>query len=327
MNRCLLGAAVMAMMAATPALSADYPDLRPAYEPNWESSEDSLRFEAGLRYWYSWGRQNASFAPTTLSVQDQTHSIEVHGRIDDIATQTYVKAMAGLGVYTTGDYTLSPNATTAIGGKSNIGYVGADFGYMPFGQMDGGFAIGALAGYQYWNDSPDIGRGNFVTGVGSDGTPTGYDSAVDNLDIHALRLGLRATAELGDMFDIQVEGAAVPYAHVTGTLGPHELDGVLIGPNTAIYKSSSTSLAGTGYGAMGEAMIGFHPTENLTIRFGGRAWYLEGQLDASFDSYLVTDTDGDPTTDPTVTQQRFIQASDFANVFRYGALFELTGRF
>jgi hypothetical protein len=105
------------------------------------------------------------------------------------------------------------------------------------------------------------------------------------------------------------------------------LDGVAVGPNTLMYKSSPTSLAGTGYGAMGEVMVGFHPTENLTIRVGGRAWYLEGALDATFDSYLVTDDDGNPATDPVITQQSFIQASDFANIFRYGALFELTGRF
>ena len=81
------------------------------------------------------------------------------------------------------------------------------------------------------------------------------------------------------------------------------------------------------YGAMGEAMLGFHPTENLTVRFGGRAWYLGGALDATFDGYVVTDHDGDPATDPVVTEQSFIQASDFANLFRYSALFELTGRF
>lgn len=327
MKRSLYGAAAtLAVLIAAPAMAADYP-LRPSYPQGWENTDASLRFETGLRYWYSWGEQDARFAPTDLTVRDQTHILEVHGRIDDLHTQTYVKAHAGLGVFTTGEYSLSPGPVTDIGGNSRVGYVGGDVGWMPFGQMKDGFAVGGLVGYQYWNDSPDIGRGNFVTGVGAGGVPTGYDSAVDNLDIHALRLGLRGTAELGDMFDIQAEVAAVPYAHVTGTLGPHELDGIPVGPGTTMYKSSPTLLAGTGYGAMGEVMVGFHPTENLTLRFGGRAWYLEGALDATFDSYLVTDTDGDPTTPPAVSQQSFIQASDFASIFRYGALFELTGRF
>lgn len=325
MNRSLLGCAIAAMCVATPALAADYPELRPAYEPGWESGEDSLRFEGGLRYWYSWGSQEAGFPSASLDVKDQTQAIEVHTRIDDLATQTYLKGMAGLGVKTTGDYTFS-GTSDEIGGKSNIGYIGADFGYMPLGDMDGGFAGGAFAGYQYWNDSPDIGRGDYVTGIGADGLPSGGASAVDNLDIHALRLGLRGTAELGSMFDLQVEAAAVPYAHVTGTLGPHEINGVAVGPNTTMYKSSPTSLSGMGYGAMGEAMVGFHPTENFTVRFGGRAWYMQGALDATFDSYLVTD-DGDPATAPVVTEQSYIQASDYARLFRYGALVEVTGRF
>lgn len=325
MNRFVLGVASIAVLVM-PSWAADY-QMRPAYEPDWETTEDSLRFELGLRYWYSWGRQNAGFGSTVLAVQDQTQSVEFHARIDDVATQTYMKGMVGMGIATTGNYSLTPSGTTAIGDKSNIGFAGADFGYLPFGDMDDGFAAGALVGYQYWKDAPDIGRGNFVTGVGTDGIPTGYDSAIDNLDIHALRLGLRGTAELGDMFDLQLEAAAVPYAFVTGTLGPHELDGVPVGPGSVLYKGSSTSLTGRGYGAMGEAMLGFHPTENLTVRFGGRAWYLEGALDATFDGYVVTDHDGDPATDPVVTEQSFIQASDFANLFRYGALFELTGRF
>ena len=329
MSRSISGAvAMLALIAATPALAADYQELRPSYPENWETTTDNqLRFEAGVRYWYSWGAQNARFAPTELTVRDNTHILEVHGRIDDLSTQTYVKALGGLGVKTSGTYTLTPGSETSIGDSSRVGYLGGDFGWMPFGNMSDGVAVGGLVGYQYWNDSPDIGRGDFVTAIGPDGVPTGGDSAVDNLDVHALRLGLRGTAEVSDMFDVQAEVAAVPYAWVTGTLGPHELEGVPVGGNTLLYKSSPTSLAGTGYGAMGEVMVGFHPTENLTVRFGGRAWYLEGALDATFDSYLVTDADNDPATDPVITQQRFIQASDFANIFRYGALFELTGRF
>lgn len=328
MKRSLQGVvAVMAILIAVPALAADYPTLRPAYPEDWENTDASLRFEAGMRYWYSWGAQNIRFAPATLTVRDQTHILEVHGRIDDLDTQTYVKALAGLGVHTSGNYTMTPGAQTAIGGNSRVGYAGGDIGWMPFGQMDGGVAIGGLAGYQYWNDSPDVGRGVFITGTGANGVPTGYDSEVENLDIHALRLGLRGTAEVGDMFDIQAEVAAVPYAHVTGTLGPHELDGIQVGPNAFLYKSTPTSMAGTGYGAMGEVMVGFHPTENLTVRFGGRAWYLEGSLDATFDSYTVDDADANPLTAPVITRQHYIQASDFANIFRYGALFELTGRF
>lgn len=322
MKRTFKGAvAILALCAAAPAIAADYPELRPSYSDGWEAEGGALRFETGIRYWYSLGSQEAGFGPTTLDVKDRSHILEVHGRIDDLYTQSYVKGIAGLGISSSGDFTLSPGASTAIGQSSRIGYVGADFGWMPFGNMTDGVAIGGFAGYQYWNDSPDIGRGNFATGMGPGGVPSGYDSAPDNLDIHALRLGVRGTAEINDMFDIQAEVAGVPYAHVTGVLGPHELNGVPLGGGNTLYKSSQTNLAGSGYGAMGELMVGFHPTENLTLRVGGRAWYVEGSLDATFDGYVKDAADN--VTGP----QGFIMASDYARIFRYGALFELTGRF
>ncbi|KKC39776.1 hypothetical protein WH87_06495 [Devosia epidermidihirudinis] len=321
MTRTLKGAiALLALCAAAPAIAADYPELRSAYPNDWASEEGSLRFETGLRYWYSIGSQEAGFGPTTLSVNDRSHILEVHGKIDDLYTQSYVKANAGLSVSTSGDFTLSPGNSTAIGQSSRIGYVGADFGWLPFGNATEGVAVGGLVGYQYWNDSPDIGRGNFITGA--PGAPTtGVDSSPDNLDIHALRIGVRGTAEINDMFDVQAEVAGIPYAHVTGVLGPHELNGVPLGGGNTLYKASQTNLSGTGYGAMGELMVGFHPTENLTLRVGGRAWYVEGALDAKFDGYTV---DGAGNVSG---KQGFIMASDYARIFRYGAMFELTGRF
>lgn len=326
MKRTLQGAiALLALCAAAPAIAADYPELRPSYPDGWEAEEGALRFETGIRYWYSVGSQQAGFGPTTLDVNDRSHILEVHGKIDDLYTQSYVKGIAGLGISSSGDFTLAtsplPGTAQSIGQSSRIGYVGADFGWMPFGNMTEGVAIGGFAGYQYWNDSPDIGRGNFVSSVGPGGAPTGYASAPDNLDIHALRLGVRGTAEINDMFDIQAEVAGIPYAHVTGVLGPHEINGVNIGTGGNFYKSTPTTLSGTGYGAMGELMVGFHPTENLTLRLGGRAWYVEGSLDATFSGR--TDTGGGVFTG----EQGIIMASDYARIFRYGALFELTGRF
>jgi hypothetical protein len=324
----LLAASVVAIFAAMPAFAAD--SLRPAFPGSWQPEEDDpLRFEAGVRYWATWGGQDAGFSPIRLSVRDQTHIVEAHGRIDDLSTQSYVRAHAGLGISTTGTYDFNgrptPVAGGSLGGASNIAHAGWDFGWMPLGDSEAGFGIGPLIGYQYWKDAPDIGRGNYVTSVSpTTGTPTGGNSATDNLDIHALRLGITGRAEFGDMFDISAEVAGVPYAHVSGILGPHEFNTSVAGPpQTDIYKSSPTVLSGRGYGIMSEAMLGFHPTENLTLRLGGRAWYLEGQLDANFNAITVTDPGGANI----IGQQGFVQASNWASLFRYGALFELTGRF
>jgi hypothetical protein len=309
-----LGVIAAYSLLAGPAIAADYPELRPAYEPGWETGESSIRFEAGTRYWMSWGRQDATFdtpiGDVSIDVDDQTHIGEIHGRIDDLYTNTYLKAQAGLGLHTSGTYDISPSAAGAIGSRSTIGYVGADYGWMPVGQLDEGFALGAFAGYAYWKDAPDIGQGRIVTGFDGFGNPNAFAEAKDDFDVHALRLGVRATAEF-DMFDLQGEVAYVPYAHVTGVLGGTGDVGFAT-PLGPVYESAPTTLSGRGHGVMAEGMLGFRPTENLALRIGGRAWYVEGDLEATMNVHGA----------PAMTVQ-----STMASVFRYGALFELTGRF
>ena len=76
--------------------------------------------------------------------------------------------------------------------------------------------------------------------------------------------------------------AAVPYAKVGGTLraraaasrrgaavdydnqSGYGLDGPTEAFNIHGVQSSPTSMDGWGYGAMGEAMVGFHPTEQYS---------------------------------------------------------------
>ncbi|KQX34301.1 hypothetical protein ASD04_16815 [Devosia sp. Root436] len=321
MKRSLCGAvAILAICLAVPALAADYfepyPELRPAYPDTWEQPDDSIRFEFGAAYWYSWGGQNAgftsAFGPVSLDVRDQTHIGELHGKIEDLSTQTYVAGRAGLGFHTTGTYDISPAAAGNIGTNSRIGYAGADFGWLPFGTMTDGFAVGGLVGYHYWKDAPDIGTGQYAVG----GNPATLGDAPDDFDIHALRLGVRGTAEF-DMFDIQAEAAWIPYAHVTGALGGSAPGGFNFpGVGVPVYENAQTTLSGRGQGVMLEAMAGFHPTENLVIRAGGRAWYLEGNLDAVFNG-----------TAGGVAQPTMTLPSTYASLFRYGLRAELTGKF
>ena len=341
--------ATLALITAAPALAADFRGLRPAYPTSWETGEDNpLRFEAGVRYWMSWGGQDATFPSvfgnTVLSERDQTHIGEGYFRIDDLSTQSYLKAYGGLNIAASGNYQLQqpgiPSIDAGLGGAGRVGYIVSDFGWLPFGEMRDGFALGGLVGYQYWNDSPDIGRGNFAVINGpsdiswTPGSATysyGGDSKPDNLDIHALRLGVTAQVDINDQFDIRAEAAAIPYSWVSGTLGPHEIPTVRLG-NTTFVKASETSVTGHGYGAAGELMVGFHPTENLTLRVGGRAWYVGGTLDATYKEAAITDPSastpaGPIDTPPGLSLQNYIVQSQFAQVFRYGALVELTGRF
>jgi hypothetical protein len=81
---------------------------------------------------------------------------------------------------------------------------------------------------------------------------------------------------------------------------------------------SSTEATGAMYGAAGQVMVGFHPTENLTIRAGGRAWYLTGPASARQKQWNAA------------TPNSFLYSDTPLNAFsllRYGALLEVTGRF
>lgn len=315
-------AALVTACACIPSLAADYPDypeLRPAYVEGWEGGEDDIRFEFGTAYWYAWGGRDANFtgsAPLgniSVTSRDQTHIGELHGKIEDLSTQSFVAGRAGIGLHTTGTYAITPAGSGAIGNSSRIGYAGADFGWLPAGSMTEGYAFGGLVGYHYWKDAPTIGTGQYATTFAG-GVPTSMGEARNDLDIHALRLGIKGTASF-DMFDLQGEVAGVPYAHLSGVLGGSSPGGYTFG-GIVYNENAPTTFSGRGYGVMTEAMVGFHPTENLTLRLGGRAWYLESNLDAVFNG-----------TSAGGAQPAQTMPSTYASLFRYGLRAELTGRF
>jgi hypothetical protein len=210
-----------------------------------------------------------------------------------------------------------------------------------------------LVGYMYWNDSPNTTRANFTTATSSGDIgfdpDTGetfipMDSAPNNIDVHALRLGLQGRAEFGDIVDLNVELAGVPYAKINGTLGAHEIPPTCCTPlgNLTSVMSSPTEIDGWGYGAMGELMVGVRPIENLTFRLGGRAWYLQGTYDATFSRATIGDpTDSNPPdpgpppeenppnydTPPAFANQGFIVTANPFSMLRYGLLAELTYSF
>src|SRR5690606_15788724 len=96
-------------------------------------------------------------------------------------------------------------------------------------------------------------------------------------------------ASFAEMFDISAEAAIVPYAHVGGVLGGHQVSAELTAlGNPRFVRTSETVVDGWGYGAMGEVMLGVTPVENLTFRLGARAWYLQGSHEASYSAAEIT---------------------------------------
>lgn len=355
MSRLATSLVVLAAALGSSAYAADWNEspeeiYRDAYsiEPkDWNEmgdETDGIHIETGLRYWYSMGSQTFQAVGSSFENTDTSHIVELHLRVDDDGTRTYAKGWAGYSAAISGSYSDDYNGVGDIT-DGKIAYGGADFGWNTFGDGNGSGA-GVFAGYQYWNDSPRTTRSSFTTATSSGevsyDSDTGqvflpWDSVDNNIDVHMLRLGVSGKATLADgLFDISGEVAAVPYATISGVIGGAGLDPELLTPlgNYSFVKSSATSIDGSGYGAMGELMLGMHPVENVTFRVGGRAWYLQGTADNTFSAITLTDpSDSDAgeapnyDTPPTVTNQNYIELAQPFSLFRYGLLAELTYAF
>lgn len=360
---------VLALLAAmsVPAAAADYSDWgdEPEAAPEFRSSypvepkdwtglgdeSDPLAFEFGVRYWYALGEQSFTSSGGTVSATDTSHIPELHLRIEDHSTNTYATAIGGYSAVVNGSVT-TPSGTFPIADGKTL-YAGGDFGWNAFGD-DNGSGIGPMVGYLYWKDQPDTGRFNFTTATSAADITydpaTGQtflpgDSAENSIDAHVLRLGISGKAQLGEMFDITATVAGVPYAKVDGTAGiddpsfsiteyagqaqpPYNLNN----GNISSMRSSATSIDGWGYGAMADAFVGFHPTDNLTVRLGGRAWYLQGTADTAYGQAVIgnptdSDADGIYDTDPTFFNGNYISTNNPFRMFRYGLLAEATYAF
>lgn len=295
---------MLVALAAVPAAAADWQeDFRGSYVDDWAlPADDPISIEMGARYWYSFGSHRMEVVGDSYASDDVSHIVEAHLRIDDHSSGFYTKGIAGYSAVINNSYSTPTSAGTSQSGA--IYYLGGDLGYTPFGTED--FKFGGFVGYQYWNDSPDMGRESFMTSGG------GGDSRPNNLEYQMWRLGLVGRAELGDMFDITAEVAAIPYAPVGGTYGA--LDATVPGD----VQGSAGAVSGWLYGGAAEVMARFHPAENWTIGLGGRAWYLTGQADVTFDTR-------DPLAPATATH--WITKTTNFSTLRYGLLAELTYKF
>jgi len=326
MNRIILGTvALSSLLAAVPALAADWaaaPAMRSSYPTNWQSSDaNPLSYEAGVRYWYSVGSQEHNIGPYSQTNETKTSSGEVFARINDLSTRSYVEGFAGYGIAHDGSYSTNGGPDVDLP-AARLGYVGADFGWLPFGTETASF--GMVTGYQFTKDSPDTGSTNFLTdpiavstgGVGPYTLGGAGDSEVNDFRVHELKLGLAGRFD-ADQFDVTAEAAAIPYSWIGGTYGSF-----FAGQTDTFQQTSPASIEGNGYGASGKIMVGFHPTENLTIRVGGRASYLTGQYDATYDTVEIEDQ-----STPTLLAQRYIWRDNPFELIRYGALLEVSGSF
>ncbi|WP_127145712.1 hypothetical protein [Pelagibacterium montanilacus] len=302
-----LAAGAAVCTAALPALAADWgtgePIFKQAYAIDHEPATP-LTFEAGLRYFYGQGSHRADFGGgETHEADDSSHFVELHGRIDDAVTKTYLLGNLGYAAIIDGTYS-GPTGGEQETSSGRIAYGSADFGYIPYQTEP--LAIGGFVGYQYLNESIDMGRSEFYTSSG------GGDSEPNMLEVHGLRLGITGQARINDIFDIRVDAAAIPYAALNGTYGA-------FGPGvngTDPGQGSAATITGHLYGGSLEAMVGVQATENIMIRAGARGYYLTGPTETYYER---RDADGD-------NAQGFVREGEI-ELMRWGPVIELTGTF
>ena len=247
MSRLISVVGLFVGLAATSALAADYPDMmRGSYPASWDMSDegDPLGFEFGVRYFYSAGFNEMTIAGAYHNIQDTKHAVEVHGRIDDFSTGTFLKGYAGYSGVGGGSHNTPLTGGTVAIDSGTLAYALVDFGYLGFGTE--AFTFGPFVGYQFVNA----------------GSSTAAPAESVNAEYHMVRLGVAARAELGDQLDLSAELAINPYADLSGGL------------------STGAVIQSTLVGVSGEAMVGYHATDNITVRAGGRAWYLTDSFGA-----------------------------------------------
>lgn len=312
----ILAVAALAMSGAVPVMAADWSTgeddwieieytetcgdggFRGGFEPkDWSGLGDEcdpLTFEFGTRYWYSWGAHRMTAAGDSYTQNDTSHILELHARIDDHSSDVYVKGFAGHSAIVNSSYT-TPTVPAGSAQAGRVLYAGGDIGYMPFGTD--GARFGGFLGYQYWNDSPDMGREDFGTG-----------SLPNDINHNVFKLGLAGRLELEGIGDITAEVAAIPYAQIWGTYG------AFAAPGGSGNLTAPGNVSGWLYGASGEVMARFQPLENWTVGIGGRAWYLTGEPDVTFS----TDFGGGTNWITKATQY---------STLRYGLLGEVSYKF
>jgi hypothetical protein len=245
-----IAAAAAALFSTSAVLAADYGDgaLRGSLPSNWgdlNDAGDPLEFEFGVRYSYTKGNRSMVENGNAYQIDDTAHTLELYGRIDDFSTGTFLKGYAGYSAIFEGTDTTPLTAGATAVDSGHLASANVDFGYLGFG--DGGFTWGPFVGYQYSGTESAIGAVAETVAI----------------DMHIMRLGLAARADIGESVDIAADLALVPYSVQSGTAG------------------NGDSFDATLFGVQSEITLGFHPYDNVVVSVGARGSYLTDNFGAA----------------------------------------------
>jgi outer membrane protease len=284
-------------LEARDSMAAQWPNVTKALPQNMSEVEpqpSAFAFEAGTRYWYSFGNYRFAFSngvqgfgtPTsTLDWKNlEAHSGEVFARLDHRPTGLFVKGMLGGGAITSGY--IDDKDFFEGQGKFSDTRSQVQNGSLAYAMIDVGWAfqpahsvkVGVFAGYHYWSEKataygllckqqqPALGCA-FVGAV-----PLGYDVASLRYEPtwHVVRIGMDAKVAIDQNWSVNGEIAAVPYAALENK-DSHLLRQASsdLGPAPNVISDSSYA-----YGVEAEMFVNYAITPNIEIGTGLRYWGL-----------------------------------------------------
>lgn len=270
------------------------------------------QLEVGARYFYSSGRTryrlgdpfNAGQLNSQLTYKAlDSNAGEGFGRIDH-SSGVFAKGFAGAGNIFKGTNTDEDFPPASFPYSKTVASV--NNGSLWYGTIDAGynfwkgptFKIGGFVGYNHFYESVNAygcaqvaGNQSICAPLSISGDTQGL-SKTENWD--SLRVGLNGVFDLGRQWSVTLDGAYLPYVHLSG------FDNHWLRPNINPLPQS-----GSGWGYQLEAIASYQMTQNLSVGVGSRYWYART-------TGGTTQFPGFPPSPSTFTSQRyggFIQAS------------------
>lgn len=235
-------------MTSVTAHAADYGPPPYTPPPPVLTEDTGLRGSIGIRYWYSQSDATLTNECDCAWTADNRNgnSGEIFFDLIDPNYGAFFRGALGLGLNTGGTSNVFGIPYDTVN-NTRFGYITADAGYRVGSSQDGNVTGELFVGYQFLNDR----------------ISTSFAGLTDAYDAqwHAIRLGVGASVDLGDRFNISADAAVIPWAY-----------------NTASNLDSSYA-----YGGQAQIMADYRFTDSFSAGIGGRYWLLKSKLDDGFD--------------------------------------------
>ena len=241
--------------------------------------DSGYSFEAGGRYWYSFGQfqrdlgsRTSSTSPISrLTYRSDDNSGEAYGRIET-PYRVFVKGFVGAGGAAGGSQndedfqlgrnipysnTISPNLT------GSLDYATIDIGYSLLKNRRSN--LGVFVGYNYDRDDKILYGCQQIANPNSDctsGTTAGLPFFQQNERYDSIRLGLNGDMWIG-RFRVQADAAYLPFVGFNGVDTHFQRFNVL---------DQTSPEFGRGQGVQLELIAAYYLTPNVSVGVGGRYW-------------------------------------------------------